>query len=192
MEFISNLIKRPISLVINETSNSMDKIPAAETSPSVPNNIDNLMDNSRVLTKSVSEEREINHNKKNCVTNMSSSCHAGNITDLIGVPEGYLGEFEDILPPPPPLQCGSLLDIEITNSLSITPPPPPPLSEDDIPFTSSMKASQTIDELLSHINDNLQEAGLNDDILAITSSNNKAEVISTFFLVKIIIIKIKF
>lgn len=178
MEFISNLIKRPISLVINETSNSMDKIPTTETSPSLPNNISNLMDNSRVPKKSTSEEREINHNNKNYVTNMSSSCHAGSITDFIGIPEGYLGEFEDILPPPPPLQNNSLLDIEITRSLSITPPPPPPLSEEELSFMPSMKASQTIDELLSHITDNLEQAGLNDDILAITSSsNNKSEVI---------------
>lgn len=171
MDFISNLIKRPISLVLNETSSTMDKYPL---SASLPNPTSEELAHTKVLKTAANENdgQPVNHSERPL-----SFSSADNMTDLIGVPLEFLDEFKDILPAPPPtlaLQQNSntltqsLLDMEITHSLSITPPPPP--------LTPAMKASQTIDELLSQINDNLQLAGLNDEVLAIGSPPHKSEV----------------
>ncbi|XP_037817529.1 serine-rich adhesin for platelets-like isoform X2 [Lucilia sericata] len=187
MDFISNLIKRPISLVINETSNTMDKYSNSDSLPNAnASELNNQKDSNTTTTTSANGEQQSNlENNNKYSPNMSSSLNGSDhMTDFIGVPDEYLDEFKDILPPPPlnlqHTDCltQSLLDLDNTRPLSITPPPPPHPSqlEPEEMLTSSMKASQTIDELLSHINDNLQQAGLNDEVLAIASPSNKSEL----------------
>ncbi|XP_075145201.1 transforming acidic coiled-coil protein isoform X2 [Haematobia irritans] len=103
-----------------------------------------------------------------------SSSFNGNFTDFIGVSNKLLEELDEFLPPPPPLLSSSVLLSPIeenSNQQSKTPTPPPP------PLSPAMMASQTIDELLSEISDNLTLAGINDEVLAIASppNYNKAE-----------------
>ncbi|XP_058974092.1 uncharacterized protein LOC101891306 isoform X4 [Musca domestica] len=103
------------------------------------------------------------------ITSLTSSLN-GNITDFIGVPEEILKEFdEEYLPPPPPPLLLPPDDDSSMQSQTPSPPPPPPV------LTSSMTASQTIDELLSEITDNLTLAGINDEVLAIASPPQKSE-----------------
>uniref|UniRef100_T1PLG7 Transforming acidic coiled-coil-containing protein (TACC) n=1 Tax=Musca domestica TaxID=7370 RepID=T1PLG7_MUSDO len=103
------------------------------------------------------------------ISSLSSSLN-GNITDFIGVPEEILKEFdEEYLPPPPPPLLLPPDDDNSMQSQTPSPPPPPPV------LTSSMTASQTIDELLSEITDNLTLAGINDEVLAIASPPQKSE-----------------
>ncbi|KAM7362394.1 transforming acidic coiled-coil protein isoform 2-T2 [Cochliomyia hominivorax] len=190
MDFISNLIKRPISLVLNESSNTMDKS-ATNISASLPNTpsvLELRKDSTNIEENSAKLNLNNNNNHKlKPSAKMSSSYNGGgHISDYIGVPEEFLDEFKDILPPPPlNLQnCDNLsqtlldIDDENTRCMSVTPPPPPLPSETETSqiMTPSMKASRTIDELLSHINDNLQQAGLNDEVLAIASPSNKTEL----------------
>lgn len=104
------------------------------------------------------------------ISSLTSSLN-GNITDFIGVPEEILKEFdEEYLPPPPPPLLLPPDDDSCMQSQTPSPPPPPPV------LTSSMTASQTIDELLSEITDNLTLAGINDEVLAIASPPQKSEV----------------
>ncbi|XP_065365180.1 serine-rich adhesin for platelets isoform X2 [Calliphora vicina] len=187
MDFISNLIKRPISLVLNETSTTMDKYPISASLPNTPasGGLENKTD-SATAANGEHKQTNLNHsnNNNNRPLNMNSSFNGDNMTDFIGVPEEFLDEFKDILPPPPltlqntdPL-TQSILDMDNIRCLSATPPPPPlpSHSQTEQMLTPSMKASQTIDELLLQINDNLQQAGLNDEVLAIASPPNKSEL----------------
>lgn len=190
MDFISNLIKRPISLVLNEQSNDIDKHQISASLPTtakeMENNKDSLASANSNGKQQSPESNQNNNNNQKPPHSMSSSYNGTHMTDFIGVPEEYLDEFKDILPPPPlNLQNPDNLtpfDLDSTRCMSVTPPPPPmptqqqPSESEQTAMTPSMKASQTIDELLSHINDNLQQAGLNDEVLALASPPTKGEV----------------
>ncbi|XP_013115027.2 probable serine/threonine-protein kinase DDB_G0278665 isoform X6 [Stomoxys calcitrans] len=233
MDYISNLIKRPLSLVVAEASTATDK---TQTSTSLPSNLTNGQEDNKqqkqdqeqnnsnelnkntspkethslVLTKEqdvqqnnitdkkstevnqlpVTEQQQHSFAKGECSQELTrslvgpsefnqphhrllslSSSFNGNFTDFIGVSNELL-DLDEFLPPPPPLLSNSILlsPVEDNNNLqSTTPSPPPP------PLSPSMMASQTIDELLSEISDNLTLAGINDEVLSIASPPKMSE-----------------
>nr|XP_013114753.1 unnamed protein product [Stomoxys calcitrans] len=233
MDYISNLIKRPLSLVVAEASTATDK---TQTSTSLPSNLTNGQEDNKqqkqdqeqnnsnelnkntspkethslVLTKEqdvqqnnitdkkstevnqlpVTEQQQHSFTKGECSQELTrslvgpsefnqphhrllslSSSFNGNFTDFIGVSNELL-DLDEFLPPPPPLLSNSILlsPVEDNNNLqSTTPSPPPP------PLSPSMMASQTIDELLSEISDNLTLAGINDEVLSIASPPKMSE-----------------
>lgn len=189
MDFISNLIKRPISLVLNETSteavtNNSNKTLVSTSLP--PNTSSDINTPTAHINEELQKppqhlEEQTTHRP---VVSMSSSFN-GNFTDFIGVPDDYIGQFEDILPPPPPLlSSGEFLVSPMENDKGLTsrtPSPPPPPQSSAIP--AAMTASQTIDELLSEISDNFTLAGINDEVLAIASPPSDAEVKYLFNLI---------
>ncbi|XP_073822164.1 transforming acidic coiled-coil protein isoform X4 [Musca autumnalis] len=123
---------------------------------------------SPMQTLSIESQQQQQHEERP-LSSLTSSLN-GNITDFIGVPEEILKEFdEEYLPPPPPALLLPPDDYNNMQSVTPSPPPPPPA------LTSSMTASQTIDELLSEITDNLTLAGINDEVLAIASPPQKSE-----------------
>lgn len=182
MEFISNLMKRPLSLVLTEPTNVEEEKLQIATSSSLPNSVaeinnQNLIelnttlrnigagdaaDNAKVVTEKLHSEN---------IVSLNSATNDNTISDFIGVPDHILTEFEDIFPAFTTKRHSQQHPLQLSASSSAAFPLVQNMDRQNTlqRSSSTSKASQTIEQLLLEINDNLNQAGLNDEVFAIAS-----------------------
>ncbi|KAL9896458.1 transforming acidic coiled-coil protein isoform 2-T2 [Glossina fuscipes fuscipes] len=191
MDFLPNFIKRPLSLVLNEATETTAKVSTAPPPPPPPSSSssnsvslslskmkgDRVAErapcesppNSRKESSPLSENRTLSNNTTPTSTtpvrrsSLSSSYH-GQISEFLAITNKLL-DYDDFR------QLNSLnmnFDIPHTNSENISSSSP----AIEKATVTECKTSQTIEQLLIEINDNLNQADLVEDVCNLSLSSS--------------------